>query len=82
MQLLEQLANEMSKREKLNMVVKYKTTKGKDRVLDAVYDTLFSTVDLGSAIVPIRELKDWLRMTCRADTSTVKIEMAEAQPTS
>lgn len=82
MQLFEQLADEMSKREKLAMVVSYKTTKGKDREIAAEYDTFFSTVDLGSAIVPVRELKSWLGMTCKADMKTVEIKTAEAQPSS
>ncbi|MCP4259117.1 MAG: hypothetical protein GY774_16650 [Planctomycetes bacterium] len=80
MRLLEQLANKMSERKKLAIMVKYKTTKGKNKELEAEYDTLFSTVDLGSAIVPVRELKDWLRTTCRAEVSTIVIKMAEAQP--
>lgn len=80
MRLLEQLAQEMHERKKLDMVVSYKTTKGKERELEAEYDTFFCTLDLGSAIVPIRDLKDWLRKTCRAEVNTIVIKMAEAQP--
>jgi hypothetical protein len=67
------MADDLSKRKKQDITISFTTKEGGKEVIQAKYDGMFSTVELGNATVPARELRQWLKLLYGADVKTVNI---------
>ncbi len=66
------LAEDLSSREKALITISFKS-KGRKEVIDAKYDGLFQTVELGTATVPARELRHWLELFYNAEPKSIHV---------
>jgi len=73
LQSLRNLAEVLKNRKKMDLTISFTKTDGGEEVIYGKYDGLFSTVELGNATVPARELRHWLRLFHGADAKTVKV---------
>jgi hypothetical protein len=67
------LAEGLSQRKMMDVTISFTRKDGGKEVMQAKYDGLFSTVQLGSTTVPARELTTWLKLLYGADVKTVNI---------
>jgi hypothetical protein len=72
MKELRELAERLNKREKIPIVVSFRTQKRKEEIR-AKFDPLFAAVELPGGTFPAREMKMWLRFLYAADPETVEI---------
>lgn len=68
-----QLADALSMRTKRKMTINFERKKGGEETMEAEYDPLLSTVLLGNAVVPLSELKLWMKLLYDAIPGTVKV---------
>ena len=73
MQMFREMAEVLAQREKTDITISFTKKDGGKGVIQARYDGLFKTVELGNATVPATELKQWLKLLYGADGKTVKI---------
>lgn len=67
------LADALGKREKADMTISFQRKDGRKEVINAKYDPLFKSVELGNATVPAVELKHWLKLLYGAKEETVVV---------
>jgi hypothetical protein len=72
-QIFREMAEALSQRQKIDITISFNKTDGGKEVIQAKYDGLFSTVELGNATVPARELRHWLRLLYGADVKTINV---------
>ena len=73
LQSFRDLGEILKSRNKMDITISFTKQDGGKGVINAKYDALFKTVELGNATVPAMELRQWLMLLYGADGKIINV---------